>query len=72
MLLKNGSTAEYADKAANKVLINAVNAQNHIRYAIDYYEVICVMLVLILLIVALFPYFNRTKLIINKHQPSPF
>ena len=72
VLLKNGSTAEYADKAAHKVLVNAVNAQNHIRYAIDYYEVICVMLVIILLIVALFPYFNRTKLIINKHQPSPF
>lgn len=72
LLLKNGSTAEYAEKAANKLLINSINSQNHIRYAIDFYEFICVMLVITLLVVALFPYFNRTKLILTRKQPSPF
>lgn len=72
VLLENGATARYATKAANKVLINAINAQNHIRYAIDYYEMICILLISTLLVVALFPYINRTVLTLSKKQPSPF
>lgn len=71
-LIQDGATRHYAGKAANKVLINSINAQNHIRYAIDYYEMICAMLLVTLIAVALFPYINRTVLKLSKNQPSPF
>ncbi len=71
-LIQDGATPHYAAKAANKVLINSINAQNHIRYAIDYYEMICAMLIVTLIVVALFPYINRTVLTLSKNQPSPF
>lgn len=71
--LKNhGAVQEYAAKAANKMLVNAVNAQDHIRYGIDYYEIISVMIIATVLLVAFFPYLNRTVLKISKKQPSPF
>ena len=72
ILLDDGATPRYATKAANKVLINAIDTQNHIRYAIDYYEMICILLIFTILLVALFPYFNRTILTVSKNQPSPF
>jgi DHA2 family multidrug resistance protein len=72
ILLEDGATPRYAAKAANKVLINAINTQNHIRYAIDYYEMICVLLIFTLLFIALFPFLNRTILTVSKNQPSPF
>ena len=72
ILLNDGATPRYAAKAANKVLINAIDAQNQIRYAIDYYEMICILLIFTILLVALFPYFNRTILTVSKNQPSPF
>lgn len=71
-LMEDGAVPEYATKAADKVLINAINVQNHIRYAIDYYELIAVLLIATLLLVAFFPYINRTILKLSKNQPSPF
>lgn len=71
-LMNNGVDAEYATKAVSKVLVDAIKAQNHIRYAIDYYEGICVLLLFTLTLVALFPYINRTILTLSKKQPSPF
>lgn len=72
ILLDDGATPRYATKAANKVLINAINVQDHIRYAIDYYEMICIMLIFTILGIAIFPYINRTVLTVSKNQPSPF
>lgn len=72
ILINHGATRTYAKKAANKMLINSINAQDHIRYAIDYYEVVSVLIIITLILVALFPYINRTIVTITKHQPSPF
>ena len=71
-LLVHGSSLAKNSKLSNKVLVNAVNVQNHIRYGIDYYEMICMMLLLTIILVALFPYINRTIVTVSKHQPSPF
>lgn len=71
-LLNHGTTGEYAAKASNKMLVASINVQNHIRYGIDYYELISVMLIGTLLLVAFFPYLNRTVLKLSKKQPSPF
>lgn len=72
ILTNHGATATYAKKAANKMLVNSINAQDHIRYAIDYYEAVSVMIIATIIMVALFPYINRTIVTITKHQPSPF
>lgn len=72
ILIQDGATSAYAAKATNKVLINTINAQNHIRYAIDYYEMICAVIIISLIVIALFPYINRTVLTLSKNQPSPF
>lgn len=72
VLLNHGATNEYVTKASNKILVNAMNIQNHIRYGIDYYEIISVMLIATILLVAFFPYLNRTVLKLSKKQPSPF
>jgi hypothetical protein len=72
ILIQDGATSAYAAKATNKVLINTINAQNHIRYAVDYYEMICAVIIISLIVIALFPYINRTVLTLSKNQPSPF
>ncbi len=72
LLTQHGATATYAKKAANKMLVNTINAQDHIRYAIDYYEAISVLIIVTIIMVALFPYINRTIVTITKKQPSPF
>lgn len=72
ILIQHGASTTYAKKAANKMMINTINAQNHIRYAIDYYELISVLIILTIIIIACFPYINRTIVTITKKQPSPF
>lgn len=72
MLTSHGARHDYAGEAANKLIVNAINAQNHIRYAIDYYEMLAIVLVFTILLVGLFPYINRTMLTLSKKQPSPF
>jgi DHA2 family multidrug resistance protein len=71
-LMHHGALPGKAAKSANKLLVNSINAQGHIRYAIDYYEMISAMIIIVLLIVTLFPYLNRTALGLTKNQPSPF
>lgn len=71
-LIVHGSALGKSTKLSNKIVVNAVNVQNHIRFGIDYYEMICTLLVVTILLVALFPYINRTIVTISKNQPSPF
>ncbi len=71
-IVLHGNSLVKTNKLSDKIMINAVNVQNHIRYGIDYYEMICTLLALTILLVALFPYINRTIVTISKHQPSPF
>lgn len=72
VLQHSGATERYAEKASDKMLVQALNVQDYIRYAIDYYEFISIMLVALLLLVAFFPYINQTVLKLSKKQPSPF
>lgn len=72
MLISHGMSDTMAQKAADKLTVTAVNAQNYIRYAVDYYEIIALMIVVTILFIGLFPYINRTILTLTKKQPSPF
>jgi MFS transporter, DHA2 family, multidrug resistance protein len=71
-LIGKGINAGQAAKISNKLFIRSVDIQDQIRYAMDYYEMIGLLLVLTLLLVGLFPYLNKTILYLKKNRPAPF
>lgn len=71
-LLTHGAAPDLTKKMTGKLLINSLNMQSQIRFSIDYYEMISCLLVCTLILIALFPYINRTILALKKNQPSPF
>jgi hypothetical protein len=56
---------------SDKLLVKAVNVQTQIRFAIDYYEMMCWLLVATLLLIAFFPYLTRTIVYIKARMLSP-
>jgi len=72
MLLSHGASPEKTMGMTNRLIVKSVNVQGQIRYAIDYYEIISCMLVITIILVALFPYINKTIMALKKNQPSPF
>jgi len=71
-LSSHGAVVAKTSRLSNKMLVNTLNVQTQIRFAIDYYEMICLLLVFTIILVALFPYINRTIMALTKNQPSPF
>ncbi len=60
-----------AVKAAQKLLTGNVHNQDQLRFAMDYYELIGGLIVLTLLLIALFPYLNRTTAYLRSRRLSP-
>ncbi|MEO8759322.1 MAG: beta-carotene 15,15'-monooxygenase [Bacteroidia bacterium] len=58
-------------KGANKLLVNAINGQSHLRFAMDYYEMMAWLLVGTLLLIGLFPYLNRTVVYLRSRNLTP-
>lgn len=58
-------------KAANKVLVSTLNGQTHLRFGMDYYEMMSWLLVATLLLIALFPHLNRTVAYLRSRRLSP-
>lgn len=58
-------------KAAAKLLSQSVSAQDHLRYAMDYYELMWWLLVGTILLISLFPYLNRTVVYLRSRLLSP-
>jgi hypothetical protein len=71
-LISKGMYAGKAVKISNKLLVKSIDAQDQIRYAMDYYEMISLLLIFTLLVVGLMPYINRTVMYIRSNQPAPF
>jgi hypothetical protein len=71
-LIGKGIYAGKAAKISDKLLIRSIEAQDQIRYAMDYYEMISLLLIFTLLLVGLMPYINRTAIYIKARQPAPF
>lgn len=72
VLLSHGAQPDKAAKISSRLLLKSVNAQDQIRFAMDYFEMISAMLVLTLLLIFLFPYLNKTVLYLKKGLPAPF
>ncbi|MCR6639019.1 MAG: hypothetical protein NVV82_08570 [Sporocytophaga sp.] len=72
MLSIHGASVANTTRMTNKMLVSSLNVQTQIRFSIDYYELMCVLLVFTIILVALFPYINRTIMALTRKQPSPF
>ncbi|WP_426480124.1 beta-carotene 15,15'-monooxygenase [Chryseobacterium sp. R2ACT005] len=70
-LISRGMPEDKAVKAANKLLVGRMNVQDHVRFAMDYYEMMMWLLAASLLLIFLFPYLNRTALYLKSRRLSP-
>ncbi len=70
-LLAKGLTHAQSIKASNKLLVRDINGQTQLRFAMDYYELMSWLLVGIILLIALFPYLNRTAVYLRSRRLSP-
>ncbi|MBS1652097.1 MAG: beta-carotene 15,15'-monooxygenase [Bacteroidetes bacterium] len=70
-LSNKGFVALKPAKASGKLLINSLNMQNHLRFAMDYFEIMAWLLLFTLLLVAMFPYLNRTAMYLKSKVLSP-
>jgi len=70
-LISRGMSEDKAVKAAHKLLVGRMNVQDHVRFAMDYYEMMAGLLAVSLLLIFLFPYLNRTALYLKSRRLSP-
>jgi hypothetical protein len=66
-----GMSPGRSTKGAHKLLVEAINKQGQIRFAMDYYEMMAYMLVTTILIIAIFPSLNRTVVYLRSRRLSP-
>ncbi|WP_228434565.1 efflux MFS transporter permease [Chryseobacterium indologenes] len=70
-LMAKGMPDDHAVKAAHKILVAKINIQDHVRFAMDYYEMMVWLLFASLLLIIIFPYLNRTVLYLKSRRLSP-
>lgn len=69
--LAKGMNPDQATKLANAMLSRAMKVQSQLRYAMDYYELISWCILVIILLIAIYPYLNRTIVNVKTNQPAP-
>lgn len=70
-LVGKGVSTGQAAKIAQGLLGRSIETQAQLRSAIDYYTVISGLLIVVILIIALIPYINRTIINLKSKQPAP-
>jgi hypothetical protein len=71
LLQGRGLSADDASHAATVLLNKAVNTQAQLRYAMDYYMIISWVIIFVMLLIALFPFINKTAINLRSKQPAP-
>jgi MFS transporter, DHA2 family, multidrug resistance protein len=71
LLISKGMAPDRASVAANALLNRSVASQAQLRYAIDYYQFISWVIIIVILLIALYPYFSRTVVNVKNNQPAP-
>jgi len=66
-----GVPADQAAKIANGLLYRSADIQAQIRYSMDYYYLISCVLAIVVILIALLPYLNRTVINLRRNQPAP-
>src|SRR5690606_11758793 len=69
--LAKGMNSELASKLANAMLSKSMKVQSQLRYAMDYYELISWCILVIILLIAIYPYIIRTIVNVKANQPAP-
>lgn len=70
-LTAKGIAPGQAAKIATALMNKTVTTQAQLRTMMDYYLLISIVLVIIVLVIALLPYLNRTKIDVTGKQPAP-
>lgn len=70
-LVHRGMAGDQASLAASKLLGQTVDLQTQLRYSMDYYLIVAVVIGVTMLAIALVPYL-RTKLLFTRQPPIPF
>jgi MFS transporter, DHA2 family, multidrug resistance protein len=70
-LIAKGMPPGRAASASNKLLVAGVNRQGQLRFAMDYYEGMSWLIVGMLLLIALFPYLNKTVVYLRSRRLAP-
>lgn len=71
VLAAKGMAPGSAHKAAQKLLVGSVKGQGLLRYGMDYYAWMALLILGLLLLIALFPYLNRTVVYLRSRRLSP-
>jgi DHA2 family multidrug resistance protein len=71
MLIGKGLPPDRAANLANVLLNRTVHTQAQLRFAMDYYELISWIILGIIMVIALYPYLNRTTVNVKANQPAP-
>lgn len=71
LLISHGMPADQAARAANGLLSRYVHVQTQMRYAMDYYQFVSWFILIVIIIIALYPYINRTIINVKGNQPAP-
>lgn len=66
-----GVAPDQSVKIARALLSRAIDSQASLRTMMDYYLFISIVLVIVLLLIALFPFLKRTRINLMSSQPSP-
>jgi len=71
LLVSRGTSAEQAGRIANGLLNRSVDVQSQLRFAMDYYQLISWLILIVILLIALVPYINKTTVNVKTNQPAP-
>ncbi len=66
-----GVPVDQAAKIGRGLLNRSVDVQAQLRYMMDYYYFISIVIIAAILLIAMFPFLNRTKINVKSSQPSP-
>jgi len=70
-LTAKGVAPDQAAKIARGLLSRTIDSQASLRTMMDYYLFISIVLIIIIMVIALFPYLNKTRINLMSSQPSP-
>ena len=70
-LIARGLEQGQTIKATHKLLVTNINGQGQLRFAMDYYELMSLLIIGTVLLIALFPYLNRTTAYLRSRRLSP-
>lgn len=65
-----GLMSDQAAKVAPALLDKAIQKQVFMKYAMDYYEMIAILILVLMLLVIMTPYINRTIINVRSNQPA--